>query len=1425
MDKKYILIILSFILVVLISTGSVTAMEDNNITTDSTSSQINGVVESSNDDMILNSQETSVLSAAQTIYVDEIGETHREMNEHTIRNAINSANSGDTIIINGQSYDHVHITVDKKLTIKSNVGTTLAPCTSNAGSGHQGMFYLTSKASGTVIEGFNFINDGNLYDSEGYGILINGASNVIIKNCNFSNGDVADAIRLENTKETTVDNVSILKATNGIKIKNSQNINIKNSVIQNSDYGIADVDSTKTVMTSNSILNNKISGISVEGSSNNITLSYNNITNNNIGITLTSSDNIDILSNYIGENPNYGVYIDCEVKQINIIGNFFYKNSFADGGGEIYNGPNTKGFFKDGGEKFEVVNNNYFVGNNVRVVNSASSGAFLAYAFEINENVNCPIIHYKYETALWAEGNYRLQLSEITQSKKGIYSISIVDADGNVAKGLSSVPVTFYLNKNNNYVAPQGGDVYKTVMMKDGTATVRFYADEFNESGNVVTAVLPGISDYITGDQNKNIKTFAVDDKNIPGNITETKITISNLNTYPQSNANFVILLTDIYNNPIADEKVSITIGSKTIKTTTNGNGKATAKINRNAGTYNVNVNYAGDDVDYAPSSAKAKITVKKISAKIVASNYAMLIKKADYYKLTLKDSSNNPLAKQYVFIKVNKKTYKVKTNSKGIAKLKLKLKKGTYKVAMNFKGTAKYAAAKKTTKITVKKVLKTKLTAPKVTTAPKTSIKYSVSLKNENGAAISKQKVIIQVNGKKYTKKTNSKGQANINVKFSKVKAYKVKATFNGAKLYKKSSATGKITVQKIATKITAPSMETIPNVEKDYTVTLKTSTGKAIAKQSLKITLNGQSYSKITNANGQVTIQTKLNDENTYKATVTYAGSSIYKNSKATGNIKVSRTQTELISYDRTFSKGSSDLYSITLKDSSGIAISNQNVSYNLNGQSYSQFSDANGQIKVDVSALSVGSYNITANYAQTNQYKASQTSRLITVSDKVGITFIDVNLPNDEIQSRLDEASGIVEFLGNNYSDVSLTINKPLEINFMPNTVLNGKLNSAVLTICVSDFNVSNLVINANEGPGIIIKNADNVTVENNIISNVLNPSKINEYNSGEALMPGNGIELSNTTDVVIAKNNVSSFGNAIFAKNSNDLEINNNTLSLSNYGINYDLGVKNTNIINNLITKNIGLYVMDIPEGPWGYGIFLNQSAVNVSITHNKILDNYMGISVDSNFSTGIVITNNWISDNALEGIRFNAGYDLAENAVEPNVNDNAIYRNAKGPSMMILGELSANPEGIYHFGFEDDAKKLQLGANWFGKNARVTWDYDTNVTGYGTMCPRINATYISVGDIVVLSPGNYSITFYKYGEIASELPEFDMYATLNDNVELKFYVENGVGTFTFDNDDFSGGVNVLKISIGSLTDEYRNFEALLNKTLDASEIPI
>ncbi len=1431
MKSNKIFTILSFLLVALMCVGFVAASEDNNnLTMDSSSMELQIADESS-------------VSASQTVNVDNVGENHNEMNDHTIRNAINSANSGDTILVNGAEYVHTHIKIDKKLTIKSNVGTRLSSCSSKADSGHQGVFYLTSGASGTIIEGFNFNNDdGVLYDSEGYSILINGASNVIIRNCTFSNGGYGDAIRLENAKNTLIENVSINDANYGIKI----------------------VDSTKTDISSSIISDNVVAGVAVAGSSKDSRIIYCNVTNNGVGFNLTSSNNVFILSNYIAYNY-HGVYVNCNVTKIEIKGNFFNQNTMYEvlNDYRVRNLVNTKA--RVGYPDLEVIDNNYMIGltgaeaerpvyritydykgagkgeytydsvNDVfKFVGdykgdyTVNKGAvFLRYVFEINKNVFCPVIFFKYEGGVqWSlSGNYELQLSEITQVKKGVYSISIVDENGNVASDLSSVPITFYLNKVGNSANPQEGDVYKTVMMKNGTATVRFYADEFNQNGNVITAVSPTPGSNI---DEKVSRTLAISDENIPGVITNSSITVSNLNTYPNSNQEFIATLLDANNNPISGETITFKVNSKTSTAITDSNGKAKIKVSiPKEGTFTMDVNYYSDEIDYYSSSAKVQVTVKKQATKIISSNANMIPKMAEYYSIALKDGFNNPVANQKVTFKVNGKTYTKTTNNKGVSKLKLKFNqnKKTYKITIKFAGTDKYKAVSKTNKITVKYSSKAaKLTAPSVTVTPKTSKTYTVTLKDANSKGISKQKVTLKVNGKTYTKTTNSKGQASIKVKFSSLKTYKVSASYKGSKIYKKASSTGKIKVAKTATQITAPTVSILPKESKTYAVTLKAN-NKALDKQKVVLKIDGKTYTKTTDSKGQASVSVNFASEKTYPVTVNYKGTTIYKASTAIGKIIVSKENAQLEMYNKTFSKDYAIDYQITLKDNSGNALSGREIKYSVNGNNFTQLTDANGQIKLDFTSQTGNSFDIIASFDGNGQYKSISKESKVTISNKTGIIFIDSDLPNAEIQNILgNAASGSnVEFLGDYYFDVALTINNALNIYSKDKTILNAKAGSPTLTIASDDVNITNFVVKGNSGDAVVINNANNVVLFNNSISNKLDESKIESYVDGSEMIPGYGITISNSTNIKAYQNNIESFESGIFAEHSSNIVIDDNVIVENNYGVKYGFGVANTQIINNKIMHSVGLIIMTIPEGPTGYGVYLNNSAVNVTINKNYIYDNFIGISLDANYSTGIVITQNTITDQILEGIRFNAGYDLAENAVEPHVTDNAIYRNARGPSMMILGEMSANPFGIYGNGLYNASDKLQLEANWYGTNQIVTWDNDTGVVGYGTMCPRINTSEIKFNEITY-NNGSYEVVFYKNGVKDLNLPEFDLFATLNwgsnKAVEVNFKVMDGVGSFSFNSGDYLPTDNTISITVATLI----NSTSRVPKVIYSYEVP-
>ena len=103
------------------------------------------------------------------------------------------------------------------------------------------------------------------------------------------------------------------------------------------------------------------------------------------------------------------------------------------------------------------------------------------------------------------------------------------------------------------------------------------------------------------------------------------------------------------------------------------------------------------------PSEEPKKI-VKKAS-KIVAAKKTFRVKlKTKKYLITLK-SGKNPIKKVKVFLKVNKKTYKATTNSKGKAVFKIKKlsKKGKFKATITFKGNKYYMPSSKKVKITVR--------------------------------------------------------------------------------------------------------------------------------------------------------------------------------------------------------------------------------------------------------------------------------------------------------------------------------------------------------------------------------------------------------------------------------------------------------------------------------------------------------------------------------------------------------------------------------------------------------------------------------------------------------------------------------------------------------------------------------------------------
>ena len=189
-------------------------------------------------------------------------------------------------------------------------------------------------------------------------------------------------------------------------------------------------------------------------------------------------------------------------------------------------------------------------------------------------------------------------------------------------------------------------------------------------------------------------------------NKASTKLTVPSVATVYQVSKNLIVTLKDSKGNILSNKKVTVKVGTVSKTLTTNSKGQVSVAIaSLIPKTYTATINFAGDS-NYLKSSASAKVTVKKATPKLTAK--AKTFKrtvKTKKYTITLKNNKGKVMKNTKVTLTVNKKTYSVKTNSKGIATFKITnlKKKGKFTAVVKYAGSKYYNKVTKKPKITIK--------------------------------------------------------------------------------------------------------------------------------------------------------------------------------------------------------------------------------------------------------------------------------------------------------------------------------------------------------------------------------------------------------------------------------------------------------------------------------------------------------------------------------------------------------------------------------------------------------------------------------------------------------------------------------------------------------------------------------------------------
>lgn len=267
----------------------------------------------------------------------------------------------------------------------------------------------------------------------------------------------------------------------------------------------------------------------------------------------------------------------------------------------------------------------------------------------------------------------------------------------------------------------------------------------------------------------------------------------------------FKFRLATVDGDALANRNVSLRFKGVDYDLITDADGYANVTIAYDYG-YNgpIGLGYYGEYPYYA-ANINAYVNAPKLQTKIVASsmNTLTLVNAAyntgDYYKFYLRDANNKALGGKTVKVILDGRTYNVKTDSNGMAKLQVNLKTAkTYDIKFYFAGDSYYSASSASAKIkAVKNSVVIKAPTVKVKRSKAGKFYVKVTLKSKSGKALIKKTVKLVINGKTYNVKTSNKGVAKFKVKLpKKSKTYKYKVEFAGDKQNYAKTKSGKVKV-----------------------------------------------------------------------------------------------------------------------------------------------------------------------------------------------------------------------------------------------------------------------------------------------------------------------------------------------------------------------------------------------------------------------------------------------------------------------------------------------------------------------------------------------------------------------------------------------------------------------------------------------------
>ena len=971
---------------------------------------------------------TTISQAIKNVHI-EGNKKSIDANNHQFLgiNSNNNVEINNTIIKNANYTIGAAIINDGKLNItnsefKNNTAYRNGTSWSAIGTGFGGA--ITNRGNLNVANS-NFTNNKVAYTTYACGGgAINNVENLTVTNCTFTNNSAPGGGAIRNTEKAVIkDSVfNNNNATNGGAIENEEG----NLTISNSQFN------ANTASNGGAIRNNR-----------DMTLT-DNIFNNNkadsYGGAIASLESISIdaigslahggittikSNNFTNNKAERGGAIFSIRNETTIENNNFIKNNATEGAA-LYLRATAFSKIEDGETVYyyggyNKVNNNKFINNtadNAPVMfSNATQVTFKNNTIKGNKIIN-QTKSISQKTILVGD-NGKFVEDNLIEEMIYYYNMGIVNFDYMLTEMINE-----YIDSKNAFIRNNPG----YVVVNDNETIYSGTHIYINDTESGKSSLLSKENTFYYKNMINDTASNNVIDDFIKNNTIlneKTRITVNNVIANIGETTNITgKLLSD--QTGIPNQPIKITVNNKAFNTTTSSNGDYNLKYNvTTVGKNNVTVTYAGNEY-LLSSNNKTTFTVNKKSTKITlkASNTTPTVNSKVNITATLTDNNNKKLSNQKITLNINGKTYNITTNSNGVATQAYSpTSSGTQKITATFKGNSQYNPSNTTTNITAKKI-NTKLTLKASNTTPTVNdtLTITATLTDVNNKKLANQSIVINVENKNYTLKTNANGQVSQKHKLTKVANTTITAKYNGNTAYNASTNSTKITVRnktqvntKINTKLTLRASNTTPivNTPMNITATLMDVNNKVLANQNITLKVNSESYNLKTNSKGVAILNYTPTKTGTQTITATYKQTSSYMNSTATTSINVKNklntkttvsTVSGVIDNPMTFTAKVTDsnnkpvtngyvifkLNSITIKDNKKLTGSSNALKvYVTNGvASVNVTADLNMRYAQNLTAVYSGSSTYNASRSNNAKAQIRQRNASIVVSSNVKV-----------------------------------------------------------------------------------------------------------------------------------------------------------------------------------------------------------------------------------------------------------------------------------------------------------------------------------------------------------------------------------------------------------------------------------------------------